>query len=217
MDVTTIQMDPEAAREKMEYYREVLKGRHAAVIDQEFQAIEAACEELAKGTPLINPIEAIRDCGWRPDGRPKLAIGRADKKQVQWRISRDSRRWHHEKCEWSGNYAPMTWSFEARNTRRDTSRSKNLHFEVPDVRTNPPIAPVQGVAMMPLVPAEVYPSRGLNLSRYFVLWEVENWDYAPPIDPMLLRHLGGELYAVVAQWDLTPLERAIISGTRRPE
>jgi hypothetical protein len=66
-----------------------------------------------------------------------------------------------------------------------------------------------------MVPPDVMPARGCDLSKHFVLWEVENWDAAPPIDPILLRPIGGNLYAVVAQWDLTEVERMIIAGTRR--
>ena len=34
---------------------------------------------------------------------------------------------------------------------------------------------------------------------------------------MLLKPIGGNLYAVIAQWDLTEIERMIIAGTRRSE
>jgi hypothetical protein len=36
----------------------------------------------------------------------------------------------------------------------------------------------------------------------------------PDRDPYLLRHVGGALYAVLAAWDLTDLERAIMSARR---
>lgn len=38
------------------------------------------------------------------------------------------------------------------------------------------------------------------------------WAPVPPTDPFLLRHLGGTLYVVLAQWDLTPLEKAVLAG-----
>ena len=43
-----------------------------------------------------------------------------------------------------------------------------------------------------------------------ILWEAE-WETVPR-DPLLLRHLAGGLYAVMASWDLTPLERAVLKG-----
>jgi hypothetical protein len=37
----------------------------------------------------------------------------------------------------------------------------------------------------------------------------------PPEDPALLKHIGGDLYAVLAVWNLTELERAVLSGRGR--
>ena len=75
----------------------------------------------------------------------------------------------------------------------------------------------RGYALVPLVPADVRPSG--QLRNYFILWEVEQWSdrrigAKPDIDPYLLRHLAGDLYVVEAEWDLTELERAIMSGRR---
>lgn len=69
-------------------------------------------------------------------------------------------------------------------------------------------------AQVPIVPPEHRPARGIN--NLFVLWEVDEWvwkrDPAPSRDPALLRHVGGDVYAVLAQWDLTDLERLVLSG-----
>ncbi len=51
-----------------------------------------------------------------------------------------------------------------------------------------------------------------DLSKRVILWEAD-WQ-AAPVDPLLLLPIGGDLYAVEAAWDLSPLERAVISGTR---
>lgn len=42
----------------------------------------------------------------------------------------------------------------------------------------------------------------------------KNWKL-PPGDPLLLKHLAGTLYAVLAVWDLTELERAVFGGRMR--
>jgi hypothetical protein len=44
-----------------------------------------------------------------------------------------------------------------------------------------------------------------------VLWEVEEWKRIPPVDPALIRHVRGDLWAVLATWDLTDLERYVLS------
>jgi hypothetical protein len=63
--------------------------------------------------------------------------------------------------------------------------------------------------MVPTVPPPLRPSR--HLDDYYTLWDA-NWKLVPPEDPALLQHVGGDLYAVVAVWDLTPLERAVLSN-----
>jgi hypothetical protein len=65
--------------------------------------------------------------------------------------------------------------------------------------------------LVPIVPPQLRPKH--KIENYHTLWEVESWTLVPPRDPMLLRHLGGYLYAVLAVWDLTDLERAVL-GTR---
>ena len=37
----------------------------------------------------------------------------------------------------------------------------------------------------------------------------------PPGDPALLRHVGGDVYAVEAVWELTELEKLVLSGRSR--
>ena len=64
-------------------------------------------------------------------------------------------------------------------------------------------------AMVPLVPPPLRPAHALR--NYHVLWEAD-WQQAPPADPALLKHIGGDLYAVLAIWDLTELERAVLAG-----
>jgi hypothetical protein len=59
------------------------------------------------------------------------------------------------------------------------------------------------------VPPRLHP-RG-KLANYHILWDAV-WTPAPPKDPLLLRHLAGQLYAIVGQWDLTPLEQAVLRG-----
>lgn len=75
-------------------------------------------------------------------------------------------------------------------------------------------------AMVPIVPPKHRPAGTSSLASYLVLWEVDDWQWAkvpaPPGDPALLRHVAGDIYAVLATWDLTELEKLVLSG-RRPE
>jgi hypothetical protein len=71
-------------------------------------------------------------------------------------------------------------------------------------------------ALVPIVPPRHLPRVNADLTKLLTLWEVEDWtwgrDPAAPQDPALLQHLAGDLYAVLATWDLTELERLVLSG-----
>jgi hypothetical protein len=60
-------------------------------------------------------------------------------------------------------------------------------------------------AQVPLIPPGIRPG-DTQLRHYWILWEAD-WE-AAPVDPLLLKKLSGDLYVVLAAWDLTDLERA---------
>jgi hypothetical protein len=64
-------------------------------------------------------------------------------------------------------------------------------------------------AIVPIIPVHLRPKRGL--ANYHILWEAE-WTKRYPVDPYLLRRLGGDAWLVVAAWDLTDVERAVMSS-----
>lgn len=64
-----------------------------------------------------------------------------------------------------------------------------------------------------MVKAKLYPSRNEAI-RLAVrdLLNVEKWKPVPPRDPILVKRLTPNLFGVLATWDLTKLERAVIRG-----
>ena len=67
----------------------------------------------------------------------------------------------------------------------------------------------EATAIVPIVPPHLHPHAAL--ANYYTLWDAV-WTPAPPKDPLLLRHLAGQLYAIVAHWELTALEQAVLRG-----
>lgn len=199
MNVTTISMDRQQARRAYLDYRAAVRARH----DEEDAAIMRGYRELAKGHEVLNLHDAMSEAGVCEQGRPRLAICRADERRVVCEIPYEGGR---ATFGWGG---AIQWnSIKDRPARRDHVRTP-----LPGARRqrgrNGGGMTLHGV--VPNIPPALRPSKGLHL--YHVLWEVESWE-AVPVDPMLLRHLGGALYAVLAVWDLTELERAVLAGTR---
>jgi hypothetical protein len=199
MKLDTIEMSRPAAREAFLAYRRAVRERH----DAEDEQIMRGYRELARGRMLISLSEAIRTAGADDRGRPKLAIVRAHSREVHVHVRSDG---SEVTFTDDGDY------WRARHRNRVTVR---------DAGIMPPICsracmgvgsdhrhPLVAAAITPIVPPPLRPAA--HLRNYHVLFEAD-WK-APPVDPALLRHIGGDLYAVLAVWDLTPVERLVLAG-----
>lgn len=198
MNVATIEMPAEVAEQELKSYRKALHRR----ADSEYQEIALGLEALAKGTPLLQLTRVFENVPVDEKGRPKLAVARADRLRV--RVRSEGTRGFGGQFRFDSDYA-----YRRGPSVREGQvavRSPVASHAVPD-----------GYAIVPIVPPSV---RGtLDLSRHFTLWEVERWadsarDVGPDIDPLLLRRISTDLYAVVGSWDLTPLEQAVLAGRR---
>ena len=193
MNVPAITMEPEQAKAKLKAYRTEL--HHEA--DANYQAAAAGYKALADGLPLIDINQAIAAGGYFADGFPRLAIARADQNSVRCLMNRGEIRFD---C-----------------TQYGRRRAAGLLVVTRDEAAPNPTS--WKWTRVPMVPAEVKGQlrsqrRSLKWSTYHILWEVERWydrdPIEPPVDPYLLRHCGGSLYAVLAEWDLTELERSVM-------
>jgi len=214
VDVATIQMTREQAVEKLEAWK---LEKHADAKVAREDCIKGY-EALAEGKTLVHLDGAIRGGGFHASGFPKLAIARADREKVrfEWNSSAhlasyDSRAHHWYGPVRRGNPGTLVRSIDMHRTPGiQRTRSDRSTFFVS----------LSGWAQVPLLPAEHRPEKGL-LRDWFILWEVDQWfadpdPVQPDRDPMLLEHVAGQLYAVLAEWDLTELERAVMAGALRP-
>lgn len=190
MNLPLITMPAGVAKEKLREYRAALHQD----AEGEYAAATRAYGALARGRKLLNLRDAFRLAPVDQLGRPHLAIARADRKQVwlRWDAQADRVRFRSVEHEW-----------------RVRGRADEIRVQMG--RTPIGGKDLAGVAMVPMTPPAQKGSR--NLERHFVLWEVEQWAERRPLpdrDPYLLKHLAGDLCVVVAEWDLTEVERAIM-------
>lgn len=185
MQVEKIELDRGKARELWRAYK--THQHYEEPIDEE---IRRAYQLIAQGRLVIRAAESIRAAGMGPDGRPKLAIVRADAKECFLRTTRER----------------LTFSMTDSWSRRENEHhSRRVTVPWPAL---PATAP-HGRAIPPLIPIHLRPKRGL--ANYHILWEAE-WQPVPPRDPYLLRKIGrGDMWLVVAAWDLTEVERAALA------
>lgn len=224
MNVETIRMDPRIARIHYLDYRKRCRvnrekraealAKKAVELDKdvtrvrlERSRIEREDEELLKayralyrGQQIIDLVKVIGAGGLDSQKLPKLAAIRAD----------------HEKCHLliSGGtvlFSP-NWRYGTSDREKGSGAfrvSKHLPRELSDSGLrNQSSWPNRAEAIVPTVPPQLRPD---DLSKYFILWEAE-WTAKAPVDPLLLSKVNETLWAVVAQWDLTPLEQRVLEG-----
>lgn len=187
MNVATIDIDPLEATKKLKAYR----ARKHKDAEEAYAAAIKLLEVAEQGCSIINVGDAIAAAPRDAKGRPMLAIARADRKEVFLR--------------WD-SWPFISYTFDC--AKRGHQKTKSLTKTI--VRPDLPRCAV-GYATVPMVPPEVRPETG-QLKDWYILFEVERWHdrslVDPPIDPILLSHIEGDFYRVIAEWDLTEIERA---------
>lgn len=202
MDLATITIPPEEAMAKLAEYRGAVASDNGGPEDR---ALARAYRIARQGRPIIRLSDAIAGGGFFPNGLPRIAVIRADATHCY--VFRAWRR--------SGR---VGYLFADQPNPRSFGALVGLHTVSVAVdeppRDTTDSTSFRGSTVVPLVPPAKRPTRPA-LGSCHVLWEVEDWSPTPPVDPALLHHIRGDLWAVLAAWDLTELERAVLSQ-RRP-
>lgn len=194
MNLAPLEISEEEAKEKLAEYEAALQVER----NSEDEAIAMGYRAAARGLSIIRLSNAIALGGWVEghDGLPRIAIMRADATDcfVQW--SGDDLVYADQEG-WNLNRGALVGAHTVRVPMRNTS--------VPTTRSWR-----RGRTVVPLIPPRHRP-KPRRLRHCHILWEVERWTLEPPRDPALLRHIRGDLWAVLATWDLTDLERYVLS------
>lgn len=195
MQVQQIELDKNKARE---LYRAYKKHFHySAPIDWE---IQRTYQLIAQGRVVIRAQQSVVDAGLGEDGYPKLAISRADTETCYlhgWKNGRALFTWREDFSEWSHR---SHWRFYV-----DFPQGS-----FPEINTSKGWGGRVAQSTVPIIPIHLRPKRGLQ--NYHILYEAE-WGPTPPVDPLLLRRIGkGDMWLVVAAWDLTEVEQAALAA-----
>jgi hypothetical protein len=221
MELPTVEMDREQATKRFQAYRRALRDRHSA----EDEAMARAYKALAAGETVVNLTEAIRGGGTvalEVTSREYVArVGRYVDETYEVEAPRISLARADTRWCWTFGIR-SDGSVHLRTQHRPHQRNKRDLIDLPkgtfpsgERRICRNEWNVPGLrAMVPSIPPELRPDG--KLDRFHILWEAE-WERdtavpPPPVDPALLRHLGGDLYSVIAVWDLTEVEQLVLAG-----
>lgn len=190
-----VSMPTKFAREAAAQYLKAVRKRHS----EEDRLILKTYREIIKGRQILDLGQVFANLKCDRLGRPPLAICQADQRHVLYRGQNRSGAFAWDKGAICGSWPDINW------------RAKNYQIKVPLVSNNERSINGAHRGIVPIVPPALRPNTGLHL--YHILWEVDHWERVPG-DPILLKRIDGLIFAVVAQWDLTPVERAVLSATR---
>jgi len=192
MDLAPLEISKDEAREKLDEYQHALLTERSA----EDEAIAAGYRAAARGLPVISLTRAIAAGGFHPGGLPRLAVIGAEATECfAW--------WDDGSLVFADRDDPMA----------NRGALVGAHsVRVPVAGDDRPASRQWRAArtVVPLIPPRHRP-RPRRLRHCHILWEVEEWTLTPPRDPALLRHIRGDLWAVLAVWDLTELERMVLT------
>lgn len=172
----------------------------------EDQRVLAAYKALEGGRQLVSLAESILRAGRTTDQMPKVAVTQYGLPGVQCWMGRNGtislRDPRPDQEGWSGwkmkRAQPWSWKFDKLFPESGSKQARTGH------------------ARAPYVPVEHRPE---DPTGKLVFWEPD-WSVDPipvprprvHIDPAILEHVVGDLYVVIAVWDLTPIEAAALDG-----
>lgn len=202
MDTQQIVVDRAKAKELYQKYK--THAHWSSPLDQE---VMRAYQLLAAGRLVIKAIESVAKAGLKTEGVdagfPKLALVRADAPTCKVEMRGNGGALMH-----AGDTVPRSRGWQQGG---GTQQSANVFVFAGGTFSGPlPRARWSGEAITPMVPIHMRPKRALQ--NYHILFEAE-WTKIAPVDPFLLRRIGrSDLWAVCAMWELSEVERAVLSS-----
>lgn len=160
---------------------------HRGILDKRDLEIARIYRAISKGNTVISANDAIVRGGVDGLGRPRLAIMRADQRQVQCNAG------YRDTVTFTNEYA---------------SRAAEWHFVIPWPNRSVFCNSYRLAAMLPRIPPQHRPAKCLG--DYHILWEADWTDI--PRDPYLLKRIGKDAWVVLAAWDLTDVEMSVLKA-----
>lgn len=201
MDLNEMTVPPGEAEAKLAEYESVPAEQRTA----EDAALRTGYRAASRGRAVISLPLTIAAAGYHDNGLPRLAVARGDATECwSWW---DGSALIYTSDEWAGNQGALVGQYSVR-----------VPLTVDELPKRRPSASWnRGHALVPFVPPSCR-SHWPRMRACHILWEVEEWELVAPRDPALIHHLRGDLWEVLSTWNLTDLERAVLSqrvATRR--
>ncbi len=203
--VAKILVPREQAKEEWKKYCELLNKRKNKHYEH-LKILKKTMYYAKQGKQFIDVYEVMNKAGLSSKNEPRLAIARADLTQIQFQkgdtgTGRFNMSWGWNEKSWKDDVGLPQKTFKV-DWERLLKEDGTPDWEIKDKEL---------ITKVPVVPADLMPEG--DLKNHYILWEVKGWEKLPePKDPLLLKRISENIFVILGVWDLTELERAIISG-----
>ncbi len=202
MNTPVITMDAEEAKTHYDEYKTLVAGRKEKYLED----LKKTYFHLSKERKILDIFEVFKACGVDERGEPKLAIAPAHAKTIIL----------EKGAVGSATFtAHDRWSKAYKSDVQLPSGTFPVFKEEKDGRIPWNGERTSVESLVPIVPAHLLPEG--DLKNYYILFEVKEWfeprkaSYAKG-DPYLLKRINNNTFAVLAEWDVTDLEVAVLRG-----
>ena len=210
LEVEQLAIPKKRAEEEFQALRQVIRQSKRVKLDEIYLDFQKIYGHLRHGKKIIDIYESFKKAGLNEDGDPKLALVRADGKTCFCcKRENGSALFSMKQLNWQARYR----DYPPRKTYNEVAVPEGT-FAFPKESphgTTPKNQFIQ--TLVPVIPAKILVAEvKVLLKNFHILWEVEKWKPVPPRDPILVKRLTPNLFGVLATWNLTKLERAVIRG-----
>jgi hypothetical protein len=216
MEIEQLAISKQKAEKEYQTYKEELQLSKTQ-FNLDMKALYA---HMRHGGKVIDVWESMKLAGLNKDGDPRLAIVRADSSKVRFQRRINQR---YTTLNGQTGYLDLineggAFYFQKKNGK--WSPNWEIDVKIPNgffpewpKKQDGQYIKRQVETVTPIIPARLMnPLRSHKLKNYYILWEVDEWKLIPPKDPMLLKKVTPNMFLILAHWDLSPLERAVIRG-----
>lgn len=199
MKLETLDESRRVALDKWREYRNAIKKSS----DPQYKDLARVYNQLKNGQKVIDIFKVIQKGGLHYNFHPKLAIAKATEKTITCQYYKSGR------VVYAHNHQSWGW------------KALVADVDLPGCFTQIPAGIIKDSwqdqlrlqAPVPIIPPKALPNK--LTEDYYILWEVDEWKLVPPTDPWLLKRITKTLFVVLAGWDLTELEKAVMAGRMR--
>ena len=204
MNTPIITMDKEEAKAHYHEYLSATKVRKEKYVEE----LKNLYRHLSEGAKVLDIYAAFKESGVNKFGDPNLGIAPADVRQITF-VKESLGGGHFSKGRWPDRYSvalPSGTFGSWKTISREDAVDRKREWETGNIERQ------QIVAKVPLIPPLLLPE-SKSLDGYYVLFEVEKWDEIPTAkDPYLLKRINANAFVVLAEWDVTEIELAVVRG-----